>query len=379
MDTFLRRLAILEYLRVSSKPRTTEEILQHLVDTDYLYDTVQHRSLLRTVQRDMLFLLGEMDEGEPDNAFGLETEQGPGRTTLWRLDPYTDLHFDFEKMPQFMAMAFAMTRKHLKDILPKNTASELTRFFTQAESRLEQSEKSLSPKLYKRLNDSIEFYQRGQRLQAAPFEMEVLDTIYRGIIQGCQVAFNYRGKEYRIHPYGVAILLPKLYLIGKKHEDAVATHSSSQADSGFRSFLINKIESIYVLPQQPALVPEDFRLKDYLEQGEMDVLLSADADSYVLTLRLSVPSHRLNLLDDLSDSPISPDQQISEQDENVYLLQATVKRTVQLRNWLLSLADISEVVSPLIIRKDMVSYLQSALGIYADGLDSAAAHFIAKT
>lgn len=366
MDTFLRRLAILDYLRASAKSRSTEEVLQHLTQTDYLYEDAKNRSLLRTVQRDMKFLLGELDDGEPSNSFGLETEPGPGRSIFWRLDPYTALQFDFEKMPQYMAVAFAMTRKHLKGVLPKNTASELTRFFTQAESRLEKSEKSLTPKLYKRLNDSIEFYQRGQSLQPAPFDMEVLDTIYRGIIQGKQLAFSYRGKDYQIHPYGVAILLPKLYLVGKKNED-IQKYCEQTAGVGFRSFLIHKIESIYVIHNQSASVPEDFKLKDYLEQGEMDVLIADDERRYPMKLKICVPANRHNLIDDLNDSPISADQSIHQVADQHYLLTATVRRTVQLRNWLLSMGVVGEVIEPSIIRQDVISYLQDTLGVYQRG------------
>lgn len=358
METFVRRLAVLEYLRVSTNSQSTSDILRHLISGDYLEGSSDDKSLLRTVQRDMKFLHGEVDEdGEASNEFGLEIASGEGRTTLWRLDPYTDLHFDYEKMPQYMALAFSMTRKHLIDILPKNTATELTRFFLQAENRLEMSEKSLSPKLYKRLNDSIEFYQRGQRLQPAPFDMDVLDTIYRAIIQNKQVAFSYRGKDYEVHPYGVAILLPKLYLVGKKQSDAHSEHG------GFRSFLVNKIDSIYVL-NRPAIIPEEFKLKDYLDQGEMDVLLDNDRQTYKLSMKINATNNRSHLIDDLMDNPIASDQCIEQISASEYLLSANVRRSIQLRNWLLSMGSVCEVVTPEVIKQDLIDYLEASLAVY---------------
>ncbi len=367
MSSFLRRLTILDYLRSTRTTQSTEEIQQHLLRAGYLDESQNPATLKRLIQRDMNFLYGrESDKGdsldeedlEPENEFGLQAIRGAGKSWLWQLDPYSNLQFDYEKMPHYMAIAFAMAKKHLSNLLPRNTLAELERFFSQAEERLEKHEHSVSPKLFRRLKDSVEFYQRGQRLQPADFDIDHLDTIYRSILLNRQLVFRYRGKEYRVHSFGVAILLPKLYLVGKKDEDI------DEAEQ-FRHFLIHKIESIYI-DNRPAKIPSDFSLREYLESGHMEVFINPeDKGEYPLLLEL-IPQPGSNLMDDLHENPISPSQNIEALGTGIFRLSAKVRRTIQLRNWLLSLGQESVVLEPAIMRQDIKEYLQRTLDAYAD-------------
>jgi hypothetical protein len=356
MQSFLRRLAILERLRVSKQALSSDEILSFLENEGYIDEALPTKSKLRIVQRDFNFLYGEEDEeGCSENEFGLEKERGNGRSHIWRLDPYNNLHYDFEKMPQNMAIAFAMTEKHLSDLLPRNTHKELKRIFDVAEHKLAQSEKNLSIKDFRRFKDSVEFYQRGQTLQAANFNIEHLDTIYRAVLHRKQLGFAYRGKTYQVHPLGVAILLPKMYLVAIKQGDQNSAEHC-------RNFLVHKIESAWV-ESASSEEPEGFCLKHYLELGNMDVLIDfEDAGRY--TLELLIDKGQERLVEDLRESPISHTQELIALDSDQILLKAEVKRSVQLRNWLLSVAGVSEVLAPLEIRQDISNYLNASLSKY---------------
>ncbi len=355
MRTFLRRLAILDYLKRSRVPRTTGDILQHLRDADYVDSETSEPAALRLVQRDLNFLLGEVDEdGEPDNPFGLTVEQGPRRTLYWALEPWSDMRFDWERMPAFMALTLGMTGKHLAPILPAGTRDELAWFLEQAERRLSQAHRGLRPHHYGRLKDSVEFFQRGHALQAAPYDPLVLDTLYRAIILGRMLGFEYRSARglstYRVHVYGVAILLPKLYLVARKDDGKT-----------LQTFLVHRIHSAWLEPGS-ARVDPGFNLRQWLESGEMEMYLDpADRDLY--TLRLTFPSRTLRpgLLDDLRDSPISPDQTLTKDAQGNWHLTARVRRTVQLRHWLLSVADVARIDAPDCIRQDVKTLLHTIL------------------
>lgn len=371
MKTFMRRLAILDYLRSSNVQKSTDEILNHLLSSDYLESFVggdsfanlsapDNASVRRTIQRDLNFLYGASDvlNEEGDNDFGLEATRGTGKSLLWSLDPYATLAYDFEKMPTYLALSFAMTQKHLSGIMPKNTLSEMERFFKNADSKLQKEASKISPKQFGRLKDSVEFYQRGQRLQAANYDITVLDTIYRAILKAKQLTITYRDKRYQVHPFGVVILLPKLYLVAKKHEDI-------DNPTEFRNFLIHKIDEIEVATQS-SKVPDEFNLKSYLDQGNMDVFIdSRDKALYQLVLRFSI-SESSNLIADLAENPISGDQQLLEISEYHYELTASVKRTVQLKNWIMGLGHVATIVSPDIIRHDIVSELKALMSNYCE-------------
>ena len=153
MKTFLRRLEILNFLRSQHIAASTDSIVQHLENSGHL-DSHQNqtKSIFRLIQRDLTFLLGEKPEealsdvkantkGETnkeqltydsfddyDNDFGLGVEKGSGKSLLWKLSPYQQLNYDFERMPAFMALALTLSEKHLKQVLPSETRAELKNF-----------------------------------------------------------------------------------------------------------------------------------------------------------------------------------------------------------------------------------------------------------
>lgn len=364
MQTFLRRLEILNYLRSQKRHVSTDDILRHLLDAGYLHSTDRlDRSQFRLVQRDLNFLLGEeFEAGDFDNEFGLSRVKGERKSQRWRLEPFQELSYDFERIPAFMALALSVTQKHLTQVLPSDTQQELQRIFSGAEEKLSKSEQKLSPLHYQRLSQSVEFFQRGQKLQAPKFDMAILDTIYRAILMGKRIQFSYSSRQqtrdYDLHPFGVVIMLPKIYLIGIKENDM-----PDYAPTDFRSFLVHKIQDIS-LSAFAHQVPDDFRLKAYLDAGNMDVALTQnDNHAYQLTLELTIDESS-NLMSDLLESPISADQQIKALDEGKWLLCATVKRTVQLRNWLLALGPQAKVLSPEIIQQDLITYLTDIHQVY---------------
>lgn len=380
MKTFLRRLEILNYLRSQHQPVSTELILHHLLNAGYLdNEETQTRSLMRLIQRDLTFLLGDKAEEDEawhaqstkkeqsslddyplfDNDFGLFMLKGQGKSLLWQLSPYQQLNYDFERMPAFMALALSVSEKHLKQVLPSETRAELKKLFEQAQLKLSQSEQKLSSRHYQRLTRSVEFFQRGQRLHAAEFDPSILDTLYRAILMGKRLQLSYKrqhqAKEYDLHPYGVVIMLPKLYLIAKKHNDS--------DDNSFRSFLIHKIQSASISPY-PNHVPEEFDLRAYLDEGHMDVFIdSKDKQTYDLVLQISA-SEMSALIDDLHENPISADQSLLPVSANTWQLKASVKRTVQLKNWLLALGDSAKIVSPDILQHDLLTHIDAVKSRY---------------
>ena len=381
MNTFLRRLEILNFLRSQHQAVSTEAILNHLLNAGYLDgEETQSKSLLRLIQRDLHFLLGEKTEEHEeqdeaphtnrkerssledyplyDNDFGLYLEKGTGKSLLWKLSPYQHLNYDFERMPAFMALALSVSEKHLKQVLPSETRAELKKLFDQAQLKLAQSEQKLSSRHYQRLTRSVEFFQRGQRLHAAEFQPSILDTIYRSILLGKRLKLSYKStqqlKDYDLHPYGVVIMLPKLYLIAKKHED-----------SEFRSFLIHKIHSVSISPF-PNHVPEDFDLRTYLDEGHMDVYLDRqDQHEYALLLEIAAKADS-TLIADLRENPISADQTLVQLDAHTWQLKATVRRTVQLKNWLMALGGAARIVSPERLQYDLLAQLDAIKARYVN-------------
>lgn len=379
MKTFLRRLEILNFLRSQHTSVSTEVIINHLQQSGHLDSyQIQSKSLFRLVQRDMNFLLGDKFEDSEtvqfnnkekktidsfddyDNDFGLSVEKGKGKSLLWNLSPYQHLNYDFERMPAFMALALTLSEKHLKQVLPTDTRHELKKLFENAQEKLVKSEQKLSTRHYQRLSQSVEFFQRGQRLQAASFDPIILDTIYRAILLGKRINLSYqRGsviQDYELHPYGVVIMLPKLYLVAKKH-------NNTEGYESFRSFLVHKIHSLNI-SQYNNQVPDEFSLKHYLNEGHMDVFLKQDdQQDHQLILEIEAMDQS-NLIEDLRENPISEDQELKMINHKTWQLTAKVKRTIQLKNWLFSLGSQAKVISPNILKQDLIEALDAIRAHY---------------
>lgn len=378
MKTFLRRLEILNFLQSQHIAVSTDTIVNHLENSGHLdSNQIQTRSLFRLIQRDLNFLLGDKSDDfeatendkeqltydsfdEFDNDFGLGVEKGPGKSLLWKLSPYQQLNYDFERMPAFMALALNLSEKHLKQVLPSETRTELKKLFENAQNKLIKSEQKLSSRHYQRLSQSVEFFQRGQRLQAASFNPNILDTIYRAILLGKRVTISYlRGqttKEYELHPYGVVIMLPKLYLVAKKHE-------TSPEHKSFRSFLVHKIQDI-TIEQHANHVPDNFDLRQYLDAGHMDVFLSYDdQEHHTLLLEVNAAKNS-NLIEDLKENPLNPDQELTQINAETWHLSATVKRTIQLKNWLMALGNQAKILSPKLIQDDLLQAVEAIRARY---------------
>lgn len=374
MQTFLRRLEILNFLAAQRAARRvavgTDLIVEHLCEAGYLdASSEQRRSQFRLVQRDMQFLLGEEFDGEYDNDFGLKAVRGDGKSLLWSLEPYQALHYDFERMPAYMALAMHISQKHLMQVLPQQARRELALLFDGAEAKLQKTEKKLSQKHYRRLTNAVEFYQRGQSLQSPEYEPAILDQIYQAILLGRRIDIQYRTrdgiKSYNLHPYGVAIMLPKLYLVARKTGEQNSEQKADDlyASDHYRSFLIHKIASVLISPFSNQ-VPDNFELKTFLDQGYMDVLLDQnDRTLYQLVLELQLPTNS-NLVQDLKDSPVSKDQVLEALADGVWRLQASVRRTVQIRNWLLSLGPQAKVLAPSVLRQDLIDHLDQMRANY---------------
>lgn len=384
MKTFLRRLEILNFLRSQHSALSTDSIVHHLENSGHL-DAHQNqtKSLFRLIQRDLNFLLGEKPDDiseqsnkeqltydsfeEYDNDFGLGVEKGSGKSLLWKLSPYQQLNYDFERMPAFMALALTLSEKHLKQVLPFETQAELKKLFDNAQEKLVKSEQKLSSRHYQRLSQSVEFFQRGQRLQAAEFNPVLLDTIYRAILLGKRISISYqRGqvtKDYELHPYGVVIMLPKLYLVAKKHEAIAKKLETSSEDESFRSFLVHKVQDI-TIEQHANDVPDEFDLRQYLDDGHMDVYLAYhDQENHTLLLEITA-SQNSNLIEDLKENPINPDQELQQINQNIWQLTASVKRTIQLKNWLMALGNQAKVLSPKIIQEDLIHAIDAIRSRY---------------
>src|SRR5690606_11141139 len=118
-----------------------------------------------------------------------------------------------------------------------------------------------------------------------------------------------------------------------------------------RHLLMHRITQVEVLRTNASEL--DFSLKAYLEAGHMDVFIDReDRNDYELQLIIKRDASD-KLLEDLNDYPLNRTQAITLQSSSEAIVRVQVRRTLQLRNWILSLGSRATVLQPDIIRQDI--------------------------
>ncbi len=363
LRTFCRRLEILNFIKQHRQACSVMAITEHLIDSGLLDlptrdSNSPDKSQLRKIQRDLQFLAGDessqSEEGDNFNEFGLTKCAGGRHSYRWQIAQDPDIDFNWSTMPDHMAVTLALAEKHLASAMPSRYHQLLRQHYKTARHKLVQASKKYQPKQLQHLVDSVAVDQRGLRLEAAQIDEQILDTIYEALILRRRLQIRYKNKLIIIHPHGVVIARPKMYLLALK--------DVGPGNEKLRSYLIHRIQSINLLKQSAQLIA-NFKLQDYLAEGLMDVMIDKDIGVYQLQIKLQ-PDAQSNLLLDLYETPIAPDQQIMKSTDGSYLLTANVHRSYQLLNWIISLGQVATILRPACIRKDVIRHVQQIAANY---------------
>ena len=107
-----------------------------------------------------------------------------------------------------------------------------------------------------------------------------------------------------------------------------------------------------------SIVPEDFNLDEYI---------ATDAFGYHKgdgTIRMKAIFEKDATIH-LEETPLSGDQQLTEQPDGNVLVEATVVETGQLRWWLLGCGGRVEVLEPLGLREELKAHAEWMVGRYS--------------
>ncbi len=265
-------------------------------------------------------------------------------------------------MPVEEACTLLMAKKFLHEVIPADFyVVALNDLFEAANKRLEKYDK-LPKHARKRVKDylkRIAVEQRGQTLVEHEVPYDVLGVMSRAILEGKRIECRYRGRSRELHPYGIVLRSPKIYLLAV--DDYVLRRRKAE-DVTPALFLCARISDAEV-SERPNLVPDAFSADSYIEKGGLD----GDADDWGLGARGFKLVLRIfegdcdNLLSDLEEFPLSQDQEISrEEGTGDYLLEARrIRGTHQLIEWIMGRVERIEVVAPTALRNYIMERLDA--------------------
>jgi len=94
----------------------------------------------------------------------------------------------------------------------------------------------------------------------------------------------------------------------------------------------------------PCAIPDGFDLDAYIASGELDFAIGGK-----IKLKAKVSSQ---IAIHLEERPLYDDQQLTQCDDDTYLLETTVQDTNELRWWLLGFGENIEILEPLNLREE---------------------------
>jgi hypothetical protein len=366
-DSLFAKFTLLNYLHRSRGERTAKDVLSHLhIYTDWGRNQLEHGPAdngLRNVQN---WLKDFCESSE----FGREID--------WNEDPENRKQLLYaSRLPvvgeRIMTVEEACTlllaERFLDVALPKDfyeeSLSDVFRAAREVIARYETKPKHLRQKISTYMR-RIAIAQRGQQLAQLSVPYDVLGVCARAILDGKCLQMKYWNEDRLVHPYGIVIKSPKVYLLAI---DDYVMSRRRPAELTPAQFLCTNI-SDPVVDKKASHVPDDFAAEEYVEQAGLDVGLYSKLGEWDGTFTLYIRIRDAasdNLLKDIEAFPLSRKQTLTEEAGTPhYILKAPgVRASHQLVEWVMGRLDRVEVLRPTKFRKHIANEIKAMHRLYS--------------
>ncbi len=298
---------------------------------------------LRTVQRDLKNL-------RDNSVFAIEDDGNNPAGWKWA---ETSRSFDIPRMDPMAALSLAMVQQFLPMMLPKNCLAFLEPHFQQARTVLDET----SLKWLKGWPKKIGFVSRSQPLLGAKVDPEILGVLTEGLLKDRKIRIQYRRKGDEVPAEGV---VNPLGIVFKDHIIYLACTYWDYKD--VRHLVMHRVQEAEVLDEVIEKL-EGFNLADHIKSGAFEILEGTEK------IKLKVIFYGGEEAKDqpathLRETPLNPDQRVTNLGDGKVQVEATVKDTSQLRWWLQGFGSLVEVVEPKKLREEFKETAGQLFRIY---------------
>jgi predicted DNA-binding transcriptional regulator YafY len=329
MDSLLRYFDMLCLIPKQPKSISTPELLEKLQSTGYDVD-------LRTVQRDLIKI-------SASPLFPISSTEGTKPLRWFWVDNSSPMQFPMMSTDE--ALTFKLAEMFLEPLLPPSVRSRLLGYFDLADKRLKESK-------FEDWAEKIGVVPNNLPLLPAEIEPSVLAVVYEALLKNQRIKATYQAvhnseKTYDINPLGLVFRHNVIYLVTTISEytdiKQLALHRFKNAE------LLDRIVNI----------PKGFVLKDYIAEGRFNYPVNNNLEDISLKLKVNPFIKQM-----LQETPLSFKQQITEIDEEHYLVEVIIDNTKQLHRWLRSFGSSIEVLEPAQLRAVFAAEISTMSKMY---------------
>jgi predicted DNA-binding transcriptional regulator YafY len=246
-----------------------------------------------------------------------------------------------------------MVQQFLPKMLPKNCLVFLDPHFKQARAVLEKP----SSRWLKTWPKKIGFVSRSQPLLGAKVDPEILAAITEGLLKDKKIRIQYSRKGEEVPAEGV---INPLGIVFKDHIIYLACTYWEYKD--IRHLVMHRMYEVEVL-DEPMEKLEGFNLAEHIGSGAFEILEGKEKIKLKLVFHGGEEA-RDHPATHLRETPLSPDQRVTNLGDGKIQVEATVKDTSQLRWWLQGFGSLVEVLEPKELREEMAESAQKMAGRY---------------
>ncbi|MEF9956362.1 MAG: WYL domain-containing protein [Acinetobacter sp.] len=328
-EQFIRTISLYKVLPKSPEPYLTIDQIELRLNSYY----VQHESSRKTLQRDLENLSNILYKGE------IEKRSNIGRQAAsFRLSADAQLDNQRKNLVQdeFQALITFHSYNFLKHYFPTSWQNSLKEQFDQAIITLEMKKKeAYISKLGFAFDGAFQNYLNSSN--------EIKELIFQSTYQDSTwLEMTYHPEDvyrepniYLVKPHGLILRGRKQFLIASKID---------QFDQvSLRTFALHRILNVRIVPERLSIDIQNLDMQKAIEQCEYEGFFNQNPEIIELKLRCDASLHH-----ELQFSPIHENQLIysDEQDDNFFILIASLPISFSLMNWLEQKADFITVVEP---------------------------------
>lgn len=328
-DSAIRQLIILTLIPRSPAKLSTGEIHNKVLNAGFKVSA-------KTTERDLNAL---------SRFFPVLADES-SKPYRWFFDKFEVV--DIPRLTPQMALTLSLINKHSQNLLPKNVLSYLTPYFNQANKEMAAlSENSLS-----KWQDKVHVVHNTLSFEAPIYDEEITNQLYLAVIQGKQIKASYHARakeerEYQLNPISLVFRGQQTYILC----------TSGDHDTVLQ-FLVNRFRKVSITDQDVHPNSQAIDIQAYLNQGAFGMLKSNKKLKLVARIQKKKGWH-------LHETPLSKDQEIIDDQDESFLLKATVADSHHLVWWILSLGDRIEVLEPASLRENIITNIKNTFKQYS--------------
>lgn len=263
-------------------------------------------------------------------------------------------------MTRDRALALALARKYLRDMMPPHLMEQLETDFNAAEALVQEvTRRDGIEENLNLLRQRVDMAQRGQHLHKADVDTDTLDKIYSAITQSRRVSFTYQSssgskRHEKMSVAGVLLRTPKIYLY------ALPDKKENKPEN-LLAFQVNLVSELEIHTRTPSAVSA-FDMKSFVQDGFTDILVDY-RDRTLHKVQIEVADVG-NLIRDLQEFPLHRQQKLKKLKKDKYLLEFPSRRTHQLVEYIVGRGSVFTVVAPAVLVADIKRALENSLAVY---------------